>query len=49
MATSKTYEIRTKSKLLVAFSQNPEGMAKILLLATLPFWGISWIIRKARL
>jgi hypothetical protein len=41
------YVIGTNSRLLAEFSQCPEGMAKVLLIVTLPFWGISWLIRKA--
>ena len=41
------YTIKTKSRLLMEFSQAPEGMAKIILLMSVPFWGISWLVRKA--
>ena len=40
------YVIRTNSKLLVEFAQTPEGMAKIILMVTIPFWAISILIRK---
>lgn len=40
------YTIKTDSKLLVEFSQCPEGVAKMLLVVTFPFWGTSWVVRK---
>lgn len=41
----KLYVIKTKSRLLYEFSQTPEGGAIVLLILTLPFWGISWLVR----
>ncbi len=41
------YTITTKSRLLAEFSQCPEGMGKLLLIITLPIWGISWLVRIA--
>jgi hypothetical protein len=46
MKVEQIYTIRTKSKLLAEFCQCPEGMAKVILVVTLPFWAISWIVRK---
>jgi hypothetical protein len=46
LKVEQIYIIRTKSKLLAEFSQCPEGMAKIILMLTLPFWAISWIVRS---
>lgn len=46
MKVETIYIIRTKSKLLAAFCQCPEGMAKVILGITFPFWAISWIVRK---
>ena len=40
------YIIQTKSKLLKEFCNTPEGIAIPLLILILPFWGVSWIIRK---
>ena len=42
----KEYIIKTNSKLLAEFAQTPEGMAKIILVMTAPFWGISYLTRK---
>jgi len=39
------YIIKTNSKLLAEFAQTPEGGAKILLILTFPFWGISYLVR----
>ena len=46
--TETKYIIKTNSKLLVEFAQIPEGMGKIILITTIPFWGISVLIRKLR-
>ena len=46
MKVEKIYIIRTKSRLLAEFSQCPEGMAKVILVVTLPLWAISWIVRQ---
>ena len=42
----KIYVIKTESKLLAEFAQSSEGMGKIILAITIPFWGISWLVRK---
>jgi len=42
----KKYLIETDSRLLAEFCKTPEGGAKILLIITLPFWGISWLTRR---
>lgn len=40
------YIIKTNSKLLAEFAKSPEGVAKILLIVTAPFWGIAYLVRK---
>ena len=44
----ETYLIKTKSKLLVEFAKTPEGGAIVLLVATLPFWGIARVVAWLR-
>lgn len=44
----KTYIIKTQSKLLVEFAKTPEGGAIVLLVATLPFWGIARVVAWLR-
>lgn len=46
MKNEYKYIIKTNSRLLVEFAQTPEGMARIILVITVPFWGIAYLVRK---